>query len=92
MEKIQKFLLPVTLALVFILFIKSCGTTTQLKTIKEQNKDLRARVDSLAYLVVTEEKMKNILENTTLWQTLEIEELSDKNKMPINHYKSESRK
>jgi uncharacterized lipoprotein YehR (DUF1307 family) len=92
MEKIQKFLLPVTLALVFILFIKSCGTTTQLKTIKEQNKDLRARVDSLTYLVVTEEKMKNILENTTLWQTLEIEELSDKNKMPINHYKSESRK
>jgi hypothetical protein len=92
MEKIQKFLLPVTLALVFILFIKSCGTTTQLKTIKEQNTDLKVRVDSLTNLVVTEEKMKNILENTTLWQTLEIEELSDKNKMPINHYKSESRK
>jgi len=92
MEKIQKFLLPVTLSLVFILFIKSCGTTTQLKTIKEQNADLKVRVDSLTNLVVTEEKMKNILENTTLWQTLEIEELSDKNKMPINHYKSESRK
>jgi len=92
MEKIQKFLLPVTLALVFILFIKSCGTTTQLKTIKEQNADLKVRIDSLTNLVVTEEKMKNILENTTLWQTLEIEELSDKNKMPINHYKSESRK
>jgi len=92
MEKIQKFLLPVTLALVFILFIKSCWTTTQLKTIKEQNTDLKVRVDSLTNLVVTEEKMKNILENTTLWQTLEIEELSDKNKMPINHYKSESRK
>jgi hypothetical protein len=92
MEKIQKFLLPVTLALVFILFIKSCGTTTQLKTIKEQNTELKVKVDSLTNIVLTEQEMKNILETTTLWQTLEIEELSDKNKMPINHYKSESRK
>jgi hypothetical protein len=33
--------------------------------------------------------MKQILENTVLWKTLEIEELSDKNNMPINHYKNE---
>jgi|694.fasta_scaffold25956_4 hypothetical protein len=92
MEKIQKFLLPVTLVLVFILFIKSCGTTTQLKNVKEQNTQLNSKVDSLTNIVLTEQEMKNILETTTLWQTLEIEELSDKNKMPITHYKSESRR
>jgi hypothetical protein len=32
------------------------------------------------------------MESTVLWRTLEIEELSDKNNMPINHYKSESQK
>jgi hypothetical protein len=36
--------------------------------------------------------MKQILENTLFWRTLEIEELSDKNKMPINHYKNELQK
>lgn len=91
MEKIQKFLLPVTLVLVFILFIKSCGTTTQLKNVKEQNTQLNSKVDSLTNIVLTEQEMKKILENTVMWRTLEIEELSDKNKMPINHYKNEER-
>ena len=91
MEKIQKFLLPVTLVLVFILFIKSCGTTTQLKNVKEQNTQLNSKVDSLTKIVLTEQEMKKILENTVMWRTLEIEELSDKNKMPINHYKNEER-
>lgn len=91
MEKIQKFLLPATLVLVFILFIKSCGTTTQLKNVKEQNTQLNSKVDSLTNIVLTEQEMKKILENTVMWRTLEIEELSDKNKMPINHYKNEER-
>ena len=32
------------------------------------------------------------LKNTPLWKTLEIEELSDKDHMPINHYKNEEEK
>jgi hypothetical protein len=92
MEKIQKYLPITTLVLVFFIFVKSCGTTSQLKNIEKENKALNYKVDSLNKIVVTEEKMRNILETTTLWQTLEIEELSDKNKIPITHYKSESRK
>jgi len=92
MEKIQKYLPITTLVLVFFIFVKSCGTTSQLKNIEKENKALNYKVDSLNKIVVTEEKMRNILETTTLWQTLEIEELSDKNKMPITHYKNESRK
>lgn len=92
MEKVQKYLPITTLVLVFFIFVKSCGTTSQLKNIEKENKDLTHKVDSLTEIILTEQEIKNILENTTLWQTLEIEELSDKNKMPINHYKSESRK
>lgn len=92
MEKVQKYLPITTLVLVFFIFAKSCGTTSQLKNIEKENKDLTHKVDSLTEIILTEQEIKNILENTTLWQTLEIEELSDKNKMPINHYKSESRK
>ena len=81
MEKIQKYLPITTLVLVFFIFVKSCGTTSQLKNIEKENKALYYKVDSLNKIVVTEEKMRNILETTTLWQTLEIEELSDKNKI-----------
>ena len=92
MEKIQKYFPIITLVLVFFIFVKGCGTSSQLKNIEKENKALTQKVDSLTNIVLTEQEMKTILENTTLWQTLEIEELSDKNKMPINHYKSESRK
>ena len=92
MEKIQKYLPLATFILVLLMLFKSCGTTSQIKNVEKENKILTLKVDSLTNIVVTESKMKSILENTTLWQTLQIEELSDKNNMPINHYKSESQK
>jgi hypothetical protein len=89
MEKIQKYLPLATFILVFFLFFKSCGTSSKLKNIEKENEVLKTKVDSLTGIVLTDTEMKNILENTVLWRTLEIEELSDKNKMPINHYKNE---
>jgi len=92
MEKIQKYLPLATFILVFLLFFKSCGTTSKLKTIEKENEVLKTKVDSLTGIVLTDTEIKKILENTVLWRTLEIEELSDKNKMPINHYKNEIQK
>ena len=89
MEKIQKYLPLATFILVFFLFFKSCGTTSKLKTIEKENESLKTKVDSLTGIVLTESEMKQLLEGTVMWRTLEIEELSDKNKMPINHYKNE---
>jgi hypothetical protein len=89
MEKIQKYLPLATFILVFFLFFKSCGTTSKLKTIEKENESLKIKVDSLTGIVLTESEMKQLLEGTVMWRTLEIEELSDKNKMPINHYKNE---
>lgn len=89
MEKIQKYLPLATFILVFFVFFKSCGSSSKLKNIEKENQLLKTKVDSLTGIVVTEAEMKQILENTVMWRTLEIEELSDKNKMPINHYKNE---
>jgi hypothetical protein len=91
MEKIQKYLPLATFILVFLLFFKSCGTSSKLKNIEKENQALRTKVDSLTNVVISESEMKQILENTVMWRTLEIEELSDKNKMPINHYKNENK-
>jgi hypothetical protein len=92
MEKIQKYLPLATFTLVFLMFFKSCGTSSKLKNIEKENEILKTKVDSLTGIVVTDTEMKQILENTVFWKTLEIEELSDKNKMPINHYKNELQK
>jgi len=92
MEIVKRYLPLTTFILVFFLFFKSCGTTSKLKTIEKENETLKTKVDSLTGIIITEFEMKQILENTVLWRTLEIEELSDKNKMPINHYKNEERK
>jgi hypothetical protein len=92
MEKMQKIVMIAGLVMVFLVFLKSCGTSTQVKTLMKENKSLNQKVDSLTNLIMTEQEMKDMLENTTLWRTLEVEELSDKNNMPINHYKNESKR
>lgn len=92
MEKIQKYIPIATLVLVLFIFLKGCGTGTQVKSTEKKVETLTNKVDSLTKIVVTQEEMIGVLENTTLWQTLIIEELSDKDHMPINHYRSENRK
>jgi len=92
MERFQKYLPASTFMLVFFLFFKSCGTTSRLKNIEKENELLRTKVDTLTGIITTKYELKSILENTVMWKTLEIEELSDKNKMPINHYKNELQK
>jgi hypothetical protein len=37
---------------------------------------------------IKQEQMVKIIKETPSWKTLEIEELSDKNKVPVNYYKN----
>jgi PBP1b-binding outer membrane lipoprotein LpoB len=92
MEKIQKYLPLATFILILFIFLKGCGTSTQVKSTEKKVEQLNHKVDSLSTTVVNKDEMINILQSTTMWQTLIIEELSDKDHMPINHYKSESGK
>jgi hypothetical protein len=75
------------IALVFMVLVlfKSCGDSREIAK-------LRKDYDSLQVKIVTEDKMVNIIKATPNWKTLEIEELSDKNKTPINYFKNEQEK
>jgi hypothetical protein len=89
MEKFKSYLPYVTFVLVLFTLIRSCGTGSELS---RMNKNVNQRLDSLEKSVVTEKQLKETLKTTPLWKTLEIEELSDKDHMPINHYKNEEEK
>lgn len=89
MEKFKSYLPYVTFVLVLFTLIRSCGTGSELS---RMNKNVNQRLDSIEKSVVTEKQLKEALKTTPLWKTLEIEELSDKDHMPINHYKNEEEK
>ena len=91
MDTLQKYLPYATFVLILFIFLKGCGTGSQVKTTDKKIEVLTQKVDSLSNIVVTQEEMINTLENTTMWQTLVIEELSDKDHMPINHYRSQTK-
>ena len=77
--------------LILFIFLKGCGTGTQVNSTEKKVDLLTHKVDSLSNIVVTQQEMIEVLENTTMWQTLVIEELSDKDHMPINHYRSQTK-
>jgi hypothetical protein len=91
METAKKYLPIATFILVFLAFFKSCGTSSKVSKLEKQNEKLMIMLDSMYHNTAKTSELKPILENTVLWRTLEIEELSDKNKMPINHYKNEEK-
>ena len=91
MNTIQKYLPYATFVLILFIFLKGCGTGTQVKSTEKKVDILTHKVDSLSNIVITQQEMIEVLENTTMWQTLVIEELSDKDHMPINHYRSQTK-
>lgn len=91
MNTVQKYLPYATFVLILFIFLKGCGTGTQVKSTEKKVDMLTHKVDSLSNIVVTQQEMIEVLENTTMWQTLVIEELSDKDHMPINHYRSQTK-
>lgn len=89
MEKIKIYLPYITLVLVLFTLIRSCGVGSELS---RMNKTVNQRLDSVQNSTVTKKQLEETLKNTPMWKTLEIEELSDKDHMPINHYKNEEEK
>ena len=82
MKKIKENLEWILLVLLVFVLFRSCGTGSEVSRSKKQ-------VDSINTKMVTEQKMRDIIKTTPNWKTLEIEELSDKEHVPINHYKNE---
>lgn len=89
MKNLEKFIPYITLFLCFVTLFRTCGISTQEKKMNQKLEVIETRLDSLSKITITEEKLKYKLETTIMWETLVLEELSDKQKMPINHYKNQ---
>ena len=79
--------------LVIIMFLKTCTTNNNIEKSELKLRQDIVKVDSLLKKInqdyVTEEKMIDLIKNTPNWKTLELEELSDKNRIPINKLKND---
>ena len=96
-EFIDKWGFRVAFPLILIMFLKTCSTNTR---IEKLNKDLVVKTQKLDSLIsisnskpfITKEDMVFLIKNTPNWKTLELEELSDKNRIPINKLKNDEEK
>jgi len=89
MDKIKSFVseygLMIALGLIIILFFRTCGLSRHNDKVEKELKTIKENT-------ISKEEMVNIIKTTPAWTTLEIEELSDKNKIPINSLKHKSEK
>lgn len=100
MEKIKKFVngwgTVITFALVIIIFFKTCNTNNTIRKSEEKINTNVHKVDSLVNKInkenINRDEMIELIKETPFWKSLELEELSDKNKIPINQLKNESEK
>lgn len=100
MEKVKKFVdgwgTIISFVLVILIFFKTCNTTNNIKKSEEKINNQIQKVDSLVNNIneniITTEEMVKLIKETPFWKSLELEELSDKNRVPINQLKNESEK
>lgn len=88
MEKINKYSQYIIISILLLLMLRTCGIGFEISKINKNIDKLNTKVDSTTSLIITDSQMVKIIHTTPNWTTLEIEELSDKNKIPINFYKN----
>lgn len=74
--------------LLLLIFMQTCGVKKTIKKVEKTHTakltELKENLDSIGYLIITEDNMIEIIEETPAWKTLRIEEISDKEKISIN--------
>jgi hypothetical protein len=79
--------------LIIIVFFKTCTTNIKIEKVEKSITNQLNRVDSTVNVInqktIPYEEMIKIVKETPFWKSLELEELSDKNKIPINKLKNE---
>jgi len=80
--------------LVIIVFFKTCNTNNRILKTEEKVVNKLNVVDSTLNTidnnVITQKQMEILIKETPFWKSLELEELSDKNRIPINQLKNNS--
>ena len=93
LEFIDKWGFRVLFPLFLIMFLKTCTTNSNIEKAEKNVSENIIRIDSLLNLmgknILNREEMVFLIKNTPNWKTLELEELSDKNRIPINKLKND---
>lgn len=96
MNKFNQFFkehgIKVVCVFLVLIYFKACSISRESDKIKTQVSTMKSEIDSLEKVidlkVIEAPEMIDIIKNTPAWRTLEIEELSDKNRIPINSFKN----
>ena len=84
----------ITFGLVLIIFLKTCTTNTKIDKVEKElikkTVSIDSTLNSIDSKTITEDKMINLIKEVPNWKTLELEELSDKNRIPINKLKNDN--
>ena len=96
MNKFNEFLknygTKIIIAMLILIYFKSCSTNSDVDRIKKDLRAVEAEIDTLnstvESMVITADQMKELIKNTPAWNTLRIEEMSDKERISINAIKA----
>lgn len=96
MNKFNQFFkehgIKVLCVLLALNYFKSCSTSRSVARVDEKIEVVDNKVEEVrkefGEKVIPAPEMIEIIKNTPAWRTLEIEELSDKNRIPINSFKN----
>ncbi len=84
----------ISFVLIILVFFKTCNTNNKILKTEEKvvNKlnVMDSTVNTINKKVISQEEMVVLIKETPFWKSLELEELSDKNRIPINQLKNNS--
>ena len=85
---VNQYVTWLLLALVVIIFFQTCGTKSRIGYVEDQLKQdterLERKIDSTSSLIIKEDEMIDAIQRVPAWETLRLEEISDKEKISIN--------
>jgi len=96
MNKFNQFFKDHGLKVICLLLVlnnfKACSTSRSVTRVDDNVEVVDNKIEEIrkefGEKIISAPEMIEIIKNTPAWRTLEIEELSDKNRIPINSFKN----
>ena len=86
----------ISFLLIVIIFFKTCTTNTRVERVEKNLSSQIENIDSVVNIInlktISADDMVELIKTTPFWKSLELEELSDKNRVPINQLKNDYEK
>ena len=83
----------ISFLLIVIIFLKTCTTNRNIEKVETNLSYQINKIDSAVNIIngktISTGEMVEIIEETPFWKSLELEELSDKSRIPINKLKND---